>query len=222
VSKLNSKLHSLLYLVIIVGMGVGLTVGTGLVHGRLTQRWGPVPDLQAAARELESFPKTIGDWQLLAEEPLAPLVQRTLSCAGHVNRRYVNRQSGETISIAIIVGPSGPTAVHTPEICYSSRAYSIRESRQRKTVTDASGRIHSFWSMSFRSDNLSSDELRVYYAWCPEVDGIWTASESPRFEFAGRRLLFKLQMASLISSMATDASKDPCQEFLSALLHSKP
>jgi hypothetical protein len=177
--------------------------------------------LQAAARELESLPKTIGDWQFVSEERLAPVIQQTLQCAGNINRKYVNRSSGESVDIAIIVGPSGPTSVHTPEICYSSRAYSIREPRQRATLTDTSGRIHSFWSLSFRSDDLTMDELRVYYGWCPEVNGIWTASESPRFEFAGRRLLFKLQIASQISSMATDQANDPCQDFLTALLRLK-
>jgi hypothetical protein len=198
-----------------------MTIATGLVHGRLTQRWGPVPDLQAAGRELANFPKTIGDWQLVDEKPLPPMVQETLSCAGYINRKYVNRESGETVDIAITVGPSGPISVHTPEICYSSRAYSIQDPRQRVTVSDRIGRIHSFWSLSFRSADSSADALRVYYAWCPEENGIWAASESPRFEFAGRRKLFKLQMSSVVSSMAEDQTKDPCQEFLTALLHSQ-
>jgi hypothetical protein len=222
VPEINPRLRSIAIVFALTCIGVGMTVATGLVHGRLAQRWGPVPDLQAAARQVESLPKTIGDWQLVKETPLPAMVQQTLSCAGYINREYVNRKSGETVHIAITVGPSGPISVHTPEICFSSRAYSIHDPRQRETVTDSQGRIHSIWSLSFRSNDLSADTLRVYYAWCPDVNGIWAASESPRIEFAGRRVLFKLQMSTLVSPLAADQAKDPCQEFLSALLHARP
>src|SRR5690349_18939396 len=85
-------------------VGVGITIATGFVHGRLTQRWGPPLDLMAAARNLEAFPTTIDDWELLSEEPMPAAIVETLSCAGYVNRQYVNRRSGRTVSIAIIVG----------------------------------------------------------------------------------------------------------------------
>jgi len=205
-------------LLLLIAAGIGITVGTGFAYGRLTQRWGPGPDLMAAARNVANLPKQIGDWQLLSEEPMDPAVIQILSCAGHVNRKYLNRQTGQTISIAIIVGPSGPTSVHTPEICYSSRAYTVTGTRKRATLSDPDGRAHSFWTLSFRSNKTSIDQLRVCYGWC--ADAGWTAAESPRLEFAGRRLLYKLQIASLVSQLAADKSPDPCQEFLSALLRS--
>jgi hypothetical protein len=200
-------------------VGVAITVATGLVHGRLTQRWGPTADLQAAAKRLMDLPAEMGQWQLTREVPIDERVTEILSCAGYINREYVNRQSGETVSIAITVGPSGPTAVHTPEICYSSRAYTIEDPAARVTLSDDEGRSHSFWSLTFRSNKPSTDRLRVWYAW--QGGGVWTASGSPRFEFAGRPLLYKLQLASLISSAVTKHGKDPCGDFLSALLRSK-
>jgi hypothetical protein len=199
-------------------VAVVLALVTGLVHGRLTQRWGPVPDLQAAGKKLEEFPTKIGDWELLSEAPMAEGVQQILTCAGYINRQYVNRQSGETVSVAMIVGPSGPTAVHTPEICYSSRAYSIQRPRERVEFSDKDGRTHSIWSLSFRPNNPSMDRLLVYYAW--RADETWTASDSPRFEFAGRRMLVKLQMACNVPSTMREGAQDPCQEFFAALLQS--
>jgi hypothetical protein len=200
----------------LVCAGVSITLATGFVHGRLTQRWGAPPDLRHSATNLKELPAEIGDWRLQNEEPLTASVLKMLSCAGYVNRQYVNRNSGETISIAIIVGPPGPTSVHTPEICYSSRAYSIQESRRELSLSDDAGRTHSFWYVPFRSENPLADELRVYYAWC--ADDVWVASEAPRFEFAGRPLLFKLQIACSIPSQATRESQDPCTEFLTAFL----
>jgi Protein of unknown function (DUF3485) len=212
------SLSSIIRFIGLMIVGVGITIATGLVHGRLTQRWGPPPDLQAAARGLQEFPKQIGDWQMVSEEPLTEPVVRMLNCAGSVNRRYVNRQSGQTVSIAVIVGPPGPTAVHTPEICYSSRAYEIQDPRKSVTVSDGNGQMHSFWSLGFRSNNSSIDRLQVYYGW--RANGAWTASQSPRIEFAGERLLYKLQLAALVPARPSDKERDPCEDFLSALLRS--
>ena len=214
----NRSMSGLARFIALAVIGVVITLATGFVHGRLTQRWGPKPDLQAAARTVEALPKEIGDWQLVSEEPMPASVIQTLSCAGHVNRRYVNRKSGRIVSIAIVVGPPGPISVHTPEICYSSREYSIQEPRKEVRLSDKEGKTHSFWSLMFRSNNPSMDRLKVYYAW--RSGEAWIASQSPRFEFAGGRLLYKLQIAADLPARATDKIEDPCQDFLSALLHS--
>jgi hypothetical protein len=205
-------------LLVLAGVGVGITLVTGVVNGRLTNRWGPTPDMKAAASNLEIMPQQIGDWQLLSEEPIAPAIVEVLMCAGHVNRRYVNRQTGKIVDVAIIVGPSGPTSVHTPEICYSSRARTMSGPRIRETLTDQDGKAHSFWKLSFNSNSLPADQLRVYYAWT--ADAKWTAAESPRFEFAGKPLLYKLQIATQVSTLDAETTQDPCQQFLTALLMS--
>lgn len=200
---------------------LSITLLTGALHGRLTQRWGPVPDLAAAAEHLNSFPREFGDWQLLNMTPMEESTVQMLECAGYVNRQYVNRKTGETVSLAIMLGPSGPIAVHTPEVCYSSRAYSIQEPRKSISLTDSKGQVHSFWSLAFRANTLSADQLRVCYAWCE--NGLWEASKSPRFQFAGRPLLFKLQIAGLMPtslSGSTATRRNPCEDFLAAMLHS--
>jgi Protein of unknown function (DUF3485) len=209
---------SLSRLLALAGVGVGITLGAGIVSGRLLHRWGPTPDLQAAASNLENMPLQIGDWQLQSEEQIPKIMLDVLMCAGHVNRTYVNRQSGKTVNVAIIVGPAGPTSVHTPEICYSSRARTVNGPRVREILTDPTGEPNSFWKLSFNSNSLPTDQLRVYYAWT--TDGKWNAAESPRFEFVGQPLLFKIQVASQVSTLDTDATLDPCQQFLTEFLKS--
>jgi hypothetical protein len=199
---------------------VSITLVAGAVHGVMTQRWGPAPDLIAASQHLADFPKQFGNWQMLSEQPMDESTVRMLSCAGYVNRQYVNRKTGMTIWIAVMLGPSGPIAVHTPEVCYSSRDYSINEPRHQVSLVDANGRTHTFWSLSFRSDTPSTDQLRVDYAWYGYGQDQWKASTSPRFEFAGKRLLFKLQIAGLTPAAAGNAVQDPCEDFLSAFLRS--
>jgi hypothetical protein len=206
---------------LLVAAGIAVTVLAGVVYGRLTQRWGPVPDLVAAARQLHSFPTELGDWKLLKEDTINESVRRILNCAGDLNRQYVNRRSGDTISLAIVLGPAGPISVHTPEICYSSRAYSIATPRKQVLFTDHRGRSHAFWALTFHSNQVNADQLCVYYGWTS--DGRWRAPESARFEFAGRPLLYKLQIAALAPPSQANTpsdSQDACAKFLTALLES--
>lgn len=216
----NSKniFSSPLHAFSLVAIGVAITIAAGAVHGRLTQRWGPVPDMLAISQHLKSFPNQFGQWQLLSEEAIDERTLKMLSCTGHLHRQYVNRKSGQTVSIAIMLGPPGPISVHTPEICFSSRAYALDGPRSRVTISDREEKTNSFWSLTFRSSSPSTDRLKVYYAW--RAKEVWNAAESPRFEFAGDRLLFKLQIAALTSPMSTDNAQDPCREFVSALLGS--
>lgn len=205
----------------LIAFAIALTLVTGLVHGRLSQRWGPAPDLLAAAKRLESFPQQFGDWQLLKQEPIDESTIEMLSCVGYVNREYVNRKTGETVWIAIMLGPAGPIAVHTPEVCYSSRAYTIHEPRKRISLSDPAGHAHSFWSLAFRTNTPTTDQLRVCYAWYGKEG--WEASKSPRFEFGGLPLLYKVQVASLVpptTGSPNGESPDPCERFLGDVVRS--
>lgn len=201
-----------------VAVGLLITVLTGIVYGRLCQRWGPNDDLKKAAQHLATFPKEFGDWQLVSDDPMSAFVIKTLSCAGYVNRQYVNQRTGETVSIAITAGPSGPISVHSPEICYSSNAYTVADERSEIMLTDENQREHAFWSVAFNPKIASGDQLRVIYAWS---DGSqWTAPANPRFAFAGRPSLHKLQLSTLVPKSESEASQDPGKRFLADLLKS--
>jgi hypothetical protein len=120
--------------------------------------------------------------------------------------------------MALIVGPPGPTAVHTPEICYSSRAFEIAEPRTKSSFKPTAESSHSLWKSTFRSRNAGSGKLSVHYGW--SLGDQWTASESPRFEFGGHSLLYKIQVAAQIDADVDDESIDPGQEFVNAFLRS--
>ena len=143
-----------------LALGVFLTLSAGVLYGQYSQRWGPPADLTAAAAHLASLPHQIGNWKLAEESPMENSAVEMLQCAGYVNRRYVNQQTGQTINLAIIVGPPGPTAVHTPEICFSSRAYDVQGDRQKIVLESSPTLRHSFWSVDFSTKNPLADGLR--------------------------------------------------------------
>ena len=200
-----------------LALGIVFTLSAGVLYGKYSQRWGPPADLMAAAAQLETLPRQLGNWKLAEESPMEKSSVEMLQCAGYVNRRYINQQSGQAVNVAIIVGPAGPTAVHTPEICFSSRAYEAQGKRQRIVLASSPTKKDAFWRVDFSTKNALADDLRVYYAW--SGGSTWEASDSPRYEFAALPYLYKLQLAGAIrpGKQGKDAD-DPCRDFLEELL----
>ena len=190
-------------------IAIGLTVASGAVFGRMSNRWGPSKDSLAAAKKLESFPEEFGNWKLLSSQEMREVVVNELECCGYFSRVYGNQESGETVSVAVILGPSGPTAIHVPEICFSSRDHKIIEPRKSVAIADSDDR---FWAMTFERNDLSASLIRVYFAWT--TGNHWAATENPRFAFAMYPFLYKVQLANHAPA-GTDLEKnDPCRNFL--------
>jgi hypothetical protein len=216
------------FLVLVV-IGILLTASAGYVYGHLMRRWGTPVDLLAAADHLQTLPKNMGDWQMLEDLPIAENVLQALECSGYANRRYINKETGDTVTIAIMAGPPGPIAVHTPEVCYSSRAYGIEDPRVEATFNAMAneGDAHptqTLWKVTFRDNRMVVDQLRVYYGWATGKKGAtgaaWRAAPKPRYKFAGEPMLFKLQIAGLLAFDGSEESRDPCHQFLQELFRS--
>lgn len=213
----NASRRSSVGPLVALGVTIAATVAGGLLYGKYSQRWGPPPDLQAAGTHVENLPKTIGDWQLAEEQKMTDSVVQMLECAGHVQRRYVNRKNGQEVTVALIVGPPGPTAVHTPEICYSSRAYDLHGERQSVSLNDSSP--DTFWAVDFETRNVMAGKLRVYYAWSD--GGPWKASESPRYEYAASPMLYKIQLSTDVAPHLREETRDAGRDFLEQLQRSE-
>ena len=195
-----------------------ITLAGGVLYGKYAQRWGPPPDMLAAATKLDQLPRQLGPWTLVETLTMEDSTLEMLECAGYVNRSYMNQETGQTVGLAIIVGPPGPTAVHTPEICFSSRAYEQQGDRRRVNLDASPVDRQSFWSIDFSTRNVLADGLRVYYAWSAGEN--WEAADSPRFEFAAAPYLFKIQLAAPRSAGLGAEGPDAGQDFLEEFLRS--
>lgn len=174
---------------------IACTVMSGVLSGMASQRWGTPEQAQQLAERLASTPKTFGDWSLVREVELSPKVQSMLQCHGNVNRVYRNERTGDSVSVAAIIGPSGPTAVHKPEICYSSRNYEILKPESPIAMDTGIGE-QSLWFTEFQSKGLEKEILRTYHAWT--FDGEWDATREPRLAFMWKPYLFKIQVAAVV------------------------
>jgi hypothetical protein len=190
----------------------GMTLLSGVLQGRMSHRWGPPPDTVSAASKLKQLPYRFGDWRLLSSDDVGKVALDMLQCVGHVARRYENQKTGEVVSVMLLLGPTGPISVHTPEVCFSSRNYLSRGERQRVAIRGAAGSTNEFWALDYKTESLGGDSLRVYYGW--STGGRWSAPNDARFTFVGQPYLYKLQLSSLLPPPATPSTPDPCQKFL--------
>ena len=203
---------------LLLSIGIAATIASGLLHGHLNQRWGVDAQLQQAAARLQSLPESFGDWQESSNKELSKTAIDMLQCAGYINKIYLNKQTNEQISVVVMVGPGSTMAIHTPEICYSGRNFSMVGDKRHSEITDATQNQHEFWLVDFTMNDTEAKELRVHYGWS---DGdTWQAPNRPRLAFAGKRILYKIQIAEYVTTLQKqlDARAERfLSEFLSAL-----
>jgi hypothetical protein len=195
-----------------IALAAGLTLASGLIHGRMSNRWGLPQDLLAIGEKLQGVPESFGDWHLESSAELRDVEIEVLECAGSLIRTYVNRATGDRVQMALIVGPSMPISLHTAEICWDSRGHKIRDQRQRVTVPDAAGSDQEFWALTFQTNDINENLVRVYYGWS---DGSgWSEENERRLNLTRRSHLYKIEVVSFLPPGTDLLTKDPCREFL--------
>lgn len=195
-----------------------LTLASGIIHGRASNRWGRPDASTDAAERLDRLPDNFGKWIGQPHKQMHGDTYDVLREPEYILREFVHQQTGEVVQAAIILGAAGPISVHDPEICYSSRDRVIRE----KWPVDIGE--HGFSTVTFQSTRLDKTFTRVYYAWT--VDGKWSRGDDswlgPRWAFAGSPYLYKLQLACEVPPGADLPKSDACLRFLQEFLKQVP
>lgn len=193
------------------GIVIGLTLFSGVVHGYLDGRWSVSSDLKLTGERLGDLPSQCGDWILQDESELDRGASDMLRCYGSTVRTYLHRKSGESVKVAVLFGPRGPIAVHTPEVCYDSVGTTLVKPRVAETVQTPSGRHH-LWSVQFARSPDPDPVVEVWYAWSDGGD--FRAAKYPRFWMTEN--LYKIQLAGPVGV----EGNRPCEDFLKDFLPS--
>jgi hypothetical protein len=197
----------------------GITVSAALVHGNLLRRWESVEDTTAARALVEKLPREFGEWRLTEEMPLTDSAVQILQCAGYANRLYTNQRTGDQIAVTLLLGPSGPLTVHTPEICLSSRDFESMGAADQVTIHTEESAARFYYAM-FRSTTPTLPPIEIYYGW-NNYHG-WEAPDAPRFAYGGDPQLFKLQVVSQLWPNVAAGEGGLAAKFLSSLLSAMP
>ena len=172
-----------------------LTVASGILHGFMTQRWGTDERMSQAAAKLVDVPEQVSEWRLHGERPLSDSALEMLQCAGYINRIYKHAETGRQITVTVMVGPGSTMSIHTPEICYESKNFSLLGAKRMVDVADEADGTHAMWAVDFETNDLNKQNLRVHYGW--SNGKAWAAPNRPRLAFAGERVLYKMQIAEV-------------------------
>ncbi|HXG11930.1 MAG TPA: exosortase-associated EpsI family protein [Gemmataceae bacterium] len=187
---------------------------TGLVHGYWTERWAPHEEPARAAARMADVPTVLGDWE---GESLDTTPRLRDGIAGYLYRRYVNRQNGHAVTVALFCGRSGPMAVHTPDVCYAGGGYEVGAPVEYTLPAGSLEHPAAFRTAPFfKTSAADRSQLRIFWSW--NATGQWVVPRNPRLTFARRPFLYKLYLIREMTAADEPLEADPCLEFLGLLL----
>jgi hypothetical protein len=192
-----------------------LIVGTGLVHGSWTNRWGSSPALAAMAERFESVPMEIGDWKATAFE-LSPRERAMAGAVACLTRRYSNSRRDETVSVLLLGGLPGDISTHTPDACYPGAGYTLGSPSGFQHRDGPDEHRAEFRTAVATKGGTSPSVLRIFWSW--NASKGWAAPDEPRWKYASAAALCKLYVVRETAGAAVDPARDPCNEFLSVFL----
>ncbi len=200
-----------------------IIIGTGILHGNGTGRWGAAEALVRASERLDRIPQNIGDWvghdrEVDPEEVAKAQAERIFA------RDFVNQKTRMAISVLIVCGRPGTVSVHTPDICFQGQGRIMMNAAPQTVSVDLSGGVGTplmaeFQTADFhRPDSANRQQQRVYWTW--SADGDWTAPSDPRVAFFWNNTLYKLYIVRGVSPLEEldPEELDPSLKFAEQLI----
>lgn len=211
-------MHSSARFTILGLFACGLTAAYGGWSTVHFNRWGQQEKLAKLNRRLQSVPKDLEHWELEKESTLPQQHLDILECEGHLVRTYANRSTGDRVTVVVVIGPVGPTAVHDPTVCYTGSGYRVAHRERREEVAPEGAAPAIVWRTAM--DAADSSRPRMDVAWTWNAGKGWQAPPSARFYFAGNPALVKVQTATAVNQLAIEApdvTKNFLMDFLPVL-----
>ncbi|MEO1527419.1 MAG: hypothetical protein AAFX06_18470 [Planctomycetota bacterium] len=189
-----------LYTLTLVTLAVGATLLGASYEGRLSHRWSSEHQTKRLTAAIKTLPESLNGWEKVSSQPVNATAQSVLHCFASDVSRFRHQETGRQIEAAVLVGPSGPISVHTPDICYSSREYKSLGQRVR-----VGGGADQYWAIDFQGRGIAGGYLRSIYAWSDSER--WEAPDSSRLRYAGKPFLVKVQFA--VTGTTADSVQTP-------------
>jgi hypothetical protein len=167
-----------------------------LVHAYYTERFTPrvTTTLTAFTQVLPEVPMTIGKWEASVQE-LDPEQFKLTNCPAAFQRMYRNRETGETVSVYLVVGSGRNITMHSPDWCYAAEGYQQEGSvAQYRIPVKGMASAPEFATAYFRHpESQSGPGARgVRILWTYSEDGNWQGPTVAKLRYTIRPALFKI------------------------------
>ena len=216
-----------------------LLLGGGIVQGMLTHRWQTTTKSNGPESRLHLVAQTIGDWDWQDSSTISAAERQMAGLTHDLTRTYTNRRTGDVVTVVLMCGPTGPIAVHPPTACYQGAGYQqsgatrqtiidspvaevvrlqgIGPEIKNRSLTTSATNQHVFAIADFyQPTRPEQTQPRIYWAW--SNNGTWSVPESPRFEFSGSPVLFKLYVTCERPFGSQKSPASPIDDFVRLLL----
>jgi hypothetical protein len=183
-------------------------------------------DSSVSEMEFESrfskVPKTLGPWKG-KDVGVTEEVLEVAGAVSHVNRTYVNEDTGEVVDLWLIVGHSRDICRHTPDICYPSQGFSPIGTPVQQKIVLSDGEEAGFNTAKFRNESPQGlVERRVFWSWNANREGqqSWEAPEPgwQRLHFGNNSGLYKLYFTFTLPRGKDEIVDNPAVRFAKAML----
>jgi hypothetical protein len=191
------------------------SIALGVVHQRMTDPRAKADAIEQATKSLaKPFPTELGDWVRDEVGKLDEDSNIMLQCHGSFVGTYTNKNTGAQADVFLLLGPPGPIAVHIPEVCVPKDVYD--HTTRKRMPLDRVVKSGDLWDLTFSPKDGARKSFQCVYGW--SNGGSWTASESPRFQFASSPYLYKLQVSYSAPPETSEKDGSSLQDFLAQFL----
>ena len=189
-------------------------VGATYAHGVWTLRWSGEGELEAAASSVDRIPKEFGDWTS-EEMRVSAHTMEQAGALGYLSRRYENRTSGQSLTVMLLCGRTGPLAAHLPTICLPAAGMQMVTTEKIYTLLrDDHKREWGQFAFSDFKGTVGGAPVRtrLFWAWSPDALK-WQAPAHPRVAMAGYPRLYKIFVHRDVDpSESKDVKHTPLEE----------
>ncbi len=198
-----------------VVVAVLLLAGGTLVNGKYAERWSPrdTEQLRRFTAAIPLLPKKIGPWsgtdELISDKEFA-----ATNCTAYVSRRFVNRQSGDVVSVYVVSGSARHITIHTPDWCYQGAGYKMQDKPVAYTLQDSDLKPE-FLTAEFRKPNPAdpNQERKLRIFWTYSYDGDWQGPKRAKITYSARSALYKIYLITDVTQRESGVDDNPAMEF---------
>lgn len=199
-----------------------LIISTGLVNAYWTGTlgFGSVDSgevLKQFGERLKEVPLAVGDWEgTVAEEEMDAREKIVAGASDSLSARYVNRLTGQAVSVFLVSGHFRSIAQHTPDQCYVAAGFQMLNQPIHYNIETDAGSIENYTTVFKKDEHAGTQYIRVFWTW--SYDGEWLAPNMPRVALVGRPALYKMYFITEVPIPGQPIEQNPAVDFMRSFM----